>query len=258
MNPEIKQVLPVYPSHMYIQWTVEDRNSALGSITLLRSQSEQGPFTVIAELDSNQYSFSDTECNLMGLTRAYWYMIKANPAVNTSQFVLSSPKTVEYGLVGERAKLARKARYNLKLQLERLNGVPIIVLKRKSFGERCPECFNQITNDVLYSHCNTCYGTTYTGGYHDPIEIFGKIDPVAVQQSIGSSGPNDYAVTGLTIVDYPVVDINDIIIEKRTNRRFKVMRRVTTESSRVLVHQDLQISELSRAGIEYEIPVGLS
>jgi len=257
MKPEITKVLPVYPSHIQIQWTIEDKNSSLKSIDVLRAQSEAGPFNVIETLGPSEYNFIDTEPNLLGLNRSYWYILKANSLHSVTEFVLSSPKTCEYELKGHRAKVARKARRDLKVQLERLNGVPIIILKRRTFGPRCSECFNPITNDVLYSHCNTCYGTTYVGGYHDPVYTFGKIDPVAVQETIGTSGPSQSAMTGLTIVDYPVVELNDIVIEAKTNRRFKVLRKIQSESSRVLVHQDLQISELSRAGIEYDIPVRL-
>jgi len=258
MIAEITKVLPVYPSHIQVQWNIEDKSSSLGTIEVLRSQSESGPYNVVASLDSTEYSYTDQEPNLLGLTRSYWYIIKANSIFSDTEFVLSKPKTCEYELKGHRAKVARKARRDLKIQLERLNGVPIVILKRRTFGPRCTECYNPITNDVMYSHCNTCYGTTYIGGYYDPVYTFGKLDPVAVQESIGTSGPNQSAIIGLTIVEYPVVELNDIVIESKTNRRFKVMRKIQSESSRVLVHQDLQISELSRSGIEYEIPVRLS
>tara|TARA_B100000214_G_scaffold1422_1_gene1087 strand:+ start:3759 stop:4538 length:780 start_codon:yes stop_codon:yes gene_type:complete len=257
MKPIITQVLPVYPKHIYVQWTVEDKESALGSVDILRSQSASGPYNVIASLTSSDYSYQDIEPNLLGLSRAYYYIVKANSVYSGSEYVLSEPRTAEYELKGHRAKIARKARRDLKIQLERLNGVPIVILKRRSFGPRCTECYNEVTNDVMFSHCNTCYGTTYLEGYHDPVYTYGKLDPVVVQESVGSSGLNESAMTGLTITEYPVVETNDIVIEARTNRRFKVMRKVSSESSRVLVHQDLQVSEISRAGIEYEIPVRL-
>lgn len=258
MKPTITQVLPVYPSHIYIQWNIEDKNSALGNVDILRSQSEAGPFNIIDTVDSTEYSYSDSEANLLGLTRNYWYIIKANSAHNASEYALSKPKTSEYELKGHRAKVARKARRDLKIQLERLNGVPIIILKRRSFGPRCTECFNPVTSDVMYSHCNTCYGTTYVDGYHDPVYSYGKLDPVVVQESVASGGPSQSAMTGLIITEYPVVEVNDLIIEVKTNRRFKVRQKIQSESSRVLVHQALQISELSRAGIEYDIPVRLT
>ena len=257
MRVAVTQVLPVYPDYMYIQWTVEDKDSTLRSVDILRSQSPEGPFQVLDTLGPTEYSFRDSECNLLGINRAYWYMVRVKGEASDSTFALSDPKTTEYSLTGHRAQLARKSRRDLKIQLERLNGVPIIILKRRTFGPRCTACFNELTNDVMYSHCNTCYGTSYEGGYHDPIYIHGKLDPISLQESIGTSGPNEMAVTGLTIADFPNVALNDIVIEVKTNRRFRVMRKISSESSRVVVHQDLQVSEISKSGIEYSIPVRL-
>ena len=258
MTPSIVKITPVYPVYIHVQWTVDDREGVLGSVDVMRSGSPSGPFTPVASgLTSQFYSYSDYEPLLEGLTTKYWYIIKANNAINADQFTLSEPKTVEYELKGHRAKIARKARRDLKIQLERLNGIPIIVLKKKRFGPRCSVCYNEATGDSVISHCNTCYGTTYEGGYHDPIRLHGKLDPVSIQPTLGTSGIGETAVTGLTIVDYPVVDLEDIVVEAHTNRRFKVLRRMVSESSRVLVHQDLQVSELSRSAVEYNIPTEL-
>lgn len=259
MIPEIKQVLPVYPDYVHIQWTVEDREGSLGSVDILRSGSPNGPFQEIQSgLTSRNYSYRDAEPSLHGFTTKYWYAIRATSSVNPSIKVISEPKTVEYALEGHRAKIARKARRDLKVQLEKLNGVPLLILKKKRFGARCPECYSPATGESVFSNCNTCFGTTYEDGYHDPIKVFGKLDPVTIQPTLGTSGISESAVTGLTIVDYPEVEPEDLVVELRTNRRFKVLRRVVTESSRVLVHQDLQVSELSRSAAEYYIPLELT
>jgi len=258
MIPTITQVLPIYPTHIHVQWSIEDRTGSLGSVDVLRSGSPIGPFdTIASDITTNNYFYADEEPVLDGLTTHYWYIIKANNKINASAYALSPAKTIEYDLKGPRAKIARKARRDLKVQLERLNGVPLLILKKRRFGARCPKCFNQATNDCVFSHCNTCFSTTYDEGYHDPIRIFGKLDPIAIQPSMGSSGTGETAVTGLTIVDYPVVEPEDVVIEIKTNRRFKVIRKMVSESSRVLVHQDLQVSELARSAVEYEIPVEL-
>lgn len=257
MKVRITQVLPVYPTHVHIQWSVEDRESALSDLEVLRSQSPSGPFEIVAVLERSENCYSDAEPNLLGLNRNYWYMVKANSRLTDSEFALSEPKTYEYELKGHRANMVRKARRDLKIQLERLNGVPIIILKRRTFGERCGECFNPLTNDVMYSHCNTCFGTTYVGGYHDPVYTYGKLDPVVIQESISASGPSQSAITGLTITEFPEVDVNDLVVECRTNRRFKVKQKMQSEGSRIVVHQDLQVSELSRSAVEYDIPVRL-
>jgi len=256
MTPVITQVLPVYPQYMHIQWTVDDREGHLGSVDILRATTPDGTFQEIASgLTSRIFTYHDTEAALHGFTTRYWYAVRATSSINPSEKVISEPKTVEYALEGHRAKIARKARRDLRVQLEKLNGVPLLVIKKKRFGPRCPECYNLATGESVFSNCNTCFGTTYEGGYHEPIKVYGKLDPVVIQPTLGTSGISESAVTGLTIVDYPEVDNEDVIVELRTNRRFKVLRRMVTESSRVLVHQDLQVSELSRSAVEYNIPL---
>jgi len=258
MKPIIQQILPVYPTHNHIQWTVEDKDGVFLSADILRATSPGGPYqTLQVEVASNVFFYQDSEADLMGLSTKYWYIIRANNVNNAEDYALSEAKTVEYEIAGYRGKIARKARRDLKVALERLNGVKIIILKKKRFGTRCLRCFNHVTKDTVYSNCNTCYGTSYDGGYHDPIYTFGKLDPAPVQTSLGTSGVSETAITGLTIVDYPAVDSGDVVVEAHTNRRFKVQRKMTTESSRVVVHQDLQVSELSRSAVEYTIPLEL-
>jgi len=259
MKPIIQQVIPLYPSSVHIQWTVEDKESAFSGAEVLRSESPQGPFTsVVGPLDASTFFYVDTEPELSGLNRPLYYIIKANSIYGPDKYVLSEAKTFGYELKGHRAKIARKARRDLTVTLSRLNGVQIAILKRKTFGPRCTYCFNPETKDTLFSSCPTCYGSSFLDGYHDPIYAWGKLDPVTIQRSLGSSGNIETGMTGLTIVDYPRMSIDDVIVELKTNRRFKVQRVMTSESSRVVVHQDLQVSELSRSSVEYSIPVELS
>jgi hypothetical protein len=62
---------------------------------------------------------------------------------------------------------------------------------------------------------------------------------------------------GITMPDYPLMEPEDLIVETRTNRRFVVKQKVSTEHRRVCVHQDLQVSELSRADSAYRLNLTL-
>jgi hypothetical protein len=259
MKPEIKQVLPLYPHDVHIQWVIYDKTGSCKSVDLLRSESPLGPFEVIeSNLDPSFYFYVDTTTEVSGLTRKPHYIIRANSVHSEEDSVLSEVATTDYDHKDHRARIARKARRDLKVTLSRLNGVKVALLKKKTFGPRCTYCYNPDTKDTLVSQCPNCYGTSYVGGYHDPVYTWGKLDPVAIQSSLGTSGKTETGITGLTIVDYPRVSTEDVVVELRTNRRFKVQRIMVTESSRVLVHQDLQVSELSRSSAEYLIPVDLT
>jgi hypothetical protein len=257
--PKIERVLPVYPEYMHVQWSIEDPNGASGEIEVSRSGSPEGPFTVVADkLLPNTFFYQDFEVAKFGLTQNFWYRIRVSSTVNPEAKVLSEPGSVEFKAQPHRFRLARKARRDLYVTLSRLNGSIYVLLKKKRFGPRCTTCFNSNTQDVVLSSCGECYSTSYSGGYHDPVSIWGKLDPTVVQQQFGTQGISEMAMLGFVTLDYPLMDLEDILVEMQTNRRFIVKRKMQTQSSGIPVHQDLQLSELARTAIEYSIPVSLN
>lgn len=257
--PKIEKVLPVYPEYMHIQWSISDPNGAVGNIEIARSGSPEGPFEVIADkLPKDVFYFQDFEVSKFGLSQNFWYRLRVSSNLNPEEEVLSPPVTVEHKIQPHRFRLARKARRDLYITLSRLNGSVFILLKKKRFGSRCTTCYNEFTQDVVLSTCGECYSTGYEGGFHDPVSIWGKIDPTAIQQQFGTQGVSEIARLGFVTLDYPLIDLEDVIIDIQTNRRFKVMQKLQTESSNIVVHQDLQISELARTAIEYSFPVSLT
>ena len=256
MTPSITRVIPLYPKTNFVQWTVDDPTSILTSLELLRSGSPEGPFTtVISDLSKDTYFFTDTNPSPYGLTSRVWYQLRAVPVSGAINSVYSDPVTPGNRARDSRGKILRKARYDLGITLSKLSGVRVTILKRKKFGTRCPVCYNESTKDVVISHCNTCYGTSYEGGYHMGYATWGKLAPATIQEGHDRTGPSELGMSSITIADYPLVEVDDLIVDNDTNRRFIVKRKMSTESSGLVVHQDLQISELSRAAVEYAIPV---
>ena len=256
MVPTITKVTPIFPARNFVQWTVEDPDNVILQFEVLRSGSPGGPFEIISDilLDS-VYFYTDTSPHNYGLTTRIWYRVKAIPTSGVPNAVLSDPVSAGALARDTRAKIARKARYDLGVGLQRLNGVEMYVLKRKRFGQRCSTCYNEETKDVVISHCAECYGTSFDGGYHTPLQVWGKFDPAVVHAAFDRSGDTEMAVHGITMQDYPEVEADDVLVERRTNRRFIVQKKVPTEASRIPVHQDLQVSELSRSAVEYAVTV---
>ena len=259
ITPKIERVLPVYPEYMHVQWSIDDPNGASGEIEVSRSGSPEGPFTVIAnKLPADTFFFQDFKVAKFGLSQNYWYRIRVSSLLNPDEKVLSEPGTVEFRAQPHRFRLARKARRDLYVTLSRLNGSIYMLLKKKRFGARCSTCFNEVTQDVVLSSCGECYGTSYQAGYHDPVSMWGKLDPTVIQQQFGMQGVGEVAMLGFVTLDYPLINLEDILVEMQTNRRFLVKQKMQTQSSGIPVHQDLQLSELSRTAIEYSIPVSLN
>ena len=257
--PKIERVVPVYPEYMHIQWSIEDPNGTSGNIEIARSGSPEGPFQVLAtELPADSFFYQDFDVAKSGLSQNFWYRIRVSSRINPQEKVFSEPGSVELRVQPHRFRLARKARRDLYVTLSRLNGSIFILLKKKRFGKRCSTCYNELTQDVVLSSCGECYGTSYEGGYHDPVSVWGKIDPTVIQHQFGMQGVSEMAMLGFVTMDYPLVDLDDIFVEMQTNRRFIVKQKMQTQASGIPVHQDLQLSELARTAIEYSIPVSLN
>ena len=256
MKPTITRVIPLYPKTVFVQWTIEDQTDVLQSFSLLRSGSPDGPFEAVAtNIPPDSFFHNDDSPNHNGLTTRIWYKVQAVPISGAVNSVLSEAATPSAKRDYYRDRVGRKARRDLGVVLSKLSGVRITILKKKRFGARCSECYDPVTKSSVMSHCGSCFGTTFSGGYHTPCYTWGKLDPATVQEMHDRSGASEVAVFGITILDYPLVEIGDIIVENETNRRFIVKRKGSTESSGITVHQDLQVSELSRSAAAYSIPV---
>ena len=259
MQVTVQKVTPLHPNDVFVQWVVEDPTGQLASFEVLRSGSPGGPFEAVSGLlPDDTFFYMDKGVSQQALTTRNWYRVRAAPLHGGGDFVLSEPLSAEYSLDPTGSRLARKARHDLGTTLRRLNGVRLFVLKKRRGGQRCTTCYNPVTKECVISHCGECYGTTYTSGYYSPIEVWGKFDPSVVNRVVDLSGESEISVHGLTILDYPLVEVDDIIVELRTNQRYLVKKKISTEARRILVHQDLQISELSRSAVEYSIPLVLS
>jgi hypothetical protein len=262
MKPYITSVKEVFPEFTHIQWNIDDPNGMAGSIDILRSTSPEGPFETLATLAQGSYFYKDYDPGYRdSLQYPLYYRIRVQSLLNPSEYSLSDPRAFNYDNIystqPHRQRLVRVARYNLRITLERLNGLPFYLLKKKYFGARCSKCFNEITQDVIISSCTECYGTSNSGGYCSPIKIWLKIDPDNASSTFGIGGESKSNVLGAVMLDYPRVDMGDILVDCARNTRYSVTKINATTSSSVVVHQELQLSELSRHAIEYSIPVDL-
>jgi len=256
----ITRVLPVYPHEVFIQWTMENPDNTPYTFKIFRSGSPTGPFEQVSEEEvrDNNFFYMDQPVPQLNLTNRAWYIVQAIPETGPDNAAASAPQTVFHQEDKWRGRIGRKARRDLDIQLRKLNGVKLVALKRKRFGTRCSVCYNPRTKDVVLSSCGKCYGTSFDGGYHDPVTIWAKLDPAVVSQRADNTGLTDSAMFSATMLDYPLMEPEDVLVEMRTNRRFIVRQKIPTESSRITVHQDLQISELSRADAAYAVELDLT
>lgn len=238
----------------------------------------------------------DEESNMLSLSRDIYYRVKAvppsglynavySPIVNLDALVQHEMLPSEPGNPERPASIAqlepdpntrlterpkdngeervrrrlykRKMLRDLYLSLKHLNGVEYALLKRRHFGTRCAACYDPITRTVLASHCLECFGTSWVGGYFDPIYILGRRLVSQVQSQLTQQDKTDINIARIQVLDYPRIDDGDLLVERFHNRRFLVKQRYETSLKTITVHQTLTVSELSRVAVEYKVQVDL-
>jgi RecJ-like exonuclease len=136
-----------------------------------------------------------------------------------------------------------------------INGVPVAILKRRHWGERCNSCYDKTTRDVNRSKCIVCYGTGFKFGYFDPVYTKVKRSAPESNSQLTPEGRIDSNSTKIHCAYTPQLDTQDIIVFLRDNRRFIVDQQTETQITTVTVHQVVNALELSRDNIAFRLKV---
>lgn len=297
MKVTVIKVMPWHPTFVRLQWELtEVSESGTFNFSVERSGSPGGPWTEIAT-GLTAVTFDDDlsteEANTLSLARDIYYRIKATPPSGAINAVYS-PVTNLDGLVEHeicdaepgnterpvpvrqsepdprrritafprteesRMRLMKRAilrhRY---IMLSKLNGIQFYLLKKRHFGTRCAECYDPNTRSISSSNCASCYGTSWEGGYYDPVEILGRRMASEIDSQMSPQAVDDTDFTEIELLDFPRVDHGDLLIERAHNRRWLVRKRKVVSLKTIIVHQNVVVSELPRTAVEYKIAVSL-
>jgi hypothetical protein len=263
----ITQVTPLYPQRVFIQWDLIDpTESGSYTFTVERSGSTAGPWELLQAGLQNGFNYiddftqppldADGVAHPFSLQRQFYYRVTVVPPSGCENGAQSDPHGIEPELPPVQRGLRRKLRYEETTIWRAYSGVKVALVKRRHWGERCTDCWDALTNEVLKEHCTTCYGTSFVDGYWDPVIVYGRVHPpnnVTAQPT--QRDTNESSQHLITVLDVPLLQDGDLIIEIDMNQRHLVRRKTQTELKRKSVHQQLTTSLIDRGSIEYLLPV---
>lgn len=267
---KITRTTALFPTAVFVQWDVDSDESGSFFVDIARAQGPNGPWESIATGLRDAYNFVDDQfnlppadpknagregVNLFSLARAIYYQVTVTPPSGSAGTFVSEPTPVEPGLDRRTRLFKRKILHDQAVGYKNLNGIPLIVLKRRRWGDRCPQCYDPVTKEATLEHCPVCYGTTFVGGYWAPTLIRGRREAATVETNISAHGDSDVRLADFNILDYPLVEYKDIVVDLVRNDRYQVQRVHHTELKSVTVHQKMTASLLGRNAIEYKLLV---
>jgi hypothetical protein len=265
----ITQLTPVYPTKVFLQWDLDNPTES-GSYTfaIQRSGSSEGPwetlragapniFNYVDDLTNQPQYGDDEKVHLYSLQKQIYYRVTVVPPSGCVNQATSDPHCIRPELVEPwLAGLRRRLRYDEDILFRKFNGVPLVILKRRRWGDRCTECYDAVTQSILKEHCTECYGTGFKLGYWSPVTTWGRIyPPHNIDPQTTPRDKRESSQQLITLLDIPLLEDNDLIIERDANQRFCIRRQTQTELKRRSVHQQVTGSLIERGAVEYEIPV---
>lgn len=269
---QVTRTTALYPSRVFVQWHVDTDEAGSFFVDVERSGAPDGPWEPIASGLRDAYNYVDDKfglppgtpispngreaLNLFSLSREVYYRVTVT-APSGARFS-SEPTPIEPGLDTRTRLLKRKLLRDLAVGFRRLNGIQLVVLKRKRWGERCSSCWDPVLREATIEHCLECFGTSFAGGYWTPTSVRGRREAAPVQTQLTSHGDSDVKFADFLVLDYPHIEYKDLIVDVRRNERYEVQRMTPTELKSVIVHQKLTTSLLSRSSVEYKVLVDLA
>ena len=154
--------------------------------------------------------------------------------------------------------LAKEIIRKENLLLRQKTGTSGWLLKRKYFGDKCPDCTDQTTGQVEASDCTTCYGTGITGGYYPAFEYWVTMNATQRMRKLtAEQGVVSATVETVRALAYPVVEPNDVWVNGQTNTRYFIgpdPKAVARHRGIDLV-MDLTFNEVPSDHIVYQFPI---
>lgn len=235
--------------YLDLSWEVECDDIWDYRFVVERSESPMGPWDVVSGEFTDTFYFRDITVNRLSRDRAYNYRLRITHQP-TSEVTYSDVATLE-------------ARPNLEaLEVRRLEyvlfreeiGRRCWVFPRRTFGQRCPNCYDPVLGSAVKQGCETCFDTTYVRGFLDPIEAYIQFDTTALHHEASTLLETQQTNSTARALDFPPLKPKDIIVEVE-NVRWRVERVTTTQRNRATLHQELVVHAVPLSDIEYKLPI---
>jgi hypothetical protein len=247
-------VYPTWYSSVNVSWTYPSTWGAVRT-NVYHSAKEQGPFTklTLTPLDTNVNSLSDVTTQDFSKIYEGWYVVEG--VLSSGKRIQSSPtswRNKRNSWVQLRASEIQRREW---LLLRNFVGVESYVFSRKTYGQRCEECWDYNLEKIVRDRCSVCYGTSFQGGYWAPVKTLMQYDSTPDEILLQYFGKFENNMLTAWTISYPHIEHRDLLYRKGDGKLFEVGKKADTELQAVALRQIMQLTELDKESPEFKIVV---
>lgn len=236
-----------------VYWEVENTSEDLQEYDFYveRAESELGPWQQIAGPLVDRYYLRDNSVPLLNANRILFYRVRA-VARTSGKEASTSP----FSRLGPLPLDALEIVRNEEIVLREHAGTRVWVFPIRTFGQRCPQCWDRALMKVTDDACPTCWSTGFSGGYHYPVECWAQLDsPTQVEQVTTNTQLQPNVVT-MRVGPAPSIAPLDLIVD-HLNRRWRVTAVANTARFGIPVRQQPTLTRVTKGSVEDAIPLNV-
>lgn len=251
------------PRGYLVQWSVKDPPDGPITFDLERSGGYAGPWEPVAMGLVDRYAHFDElsqpaetdpievlRLNQFRFFQAVYHRVTARAGSAVSSAVFEFGPEARGKIGGMRRKAAR----DVRIGLVKFAKMPCVLLKRRVWGKRCPECYDPKTKATTRGGCRTCYGTSFSGGFWEPVSLPARRQG-AKSTSTQGDPKSDSKKMRLLVPDFPQVDVRDVIVSLRSGERYVVDAETETDVQEEPMYQSVTVTALDRSDVVYQLRV---
>ena len=241
--------------YLEVAWKIGDTTEDVLDYTfqVLRSESPGGPWDPVTEEFTDRYLVRDILPQPFHAGRMMNYILRVRNKM--------TGEMIEYGPTNKKPDddlVSLELKRHLQILFREFAGTRCWILPVRTFGQRCPSCWDKTLSKRTRSGCSTCFDTGFVRGYLNPVEVWLQVDPgSSLNEQNQNTGPTHQWNTTARIPDYGLGKPRDILVEG-DNRRWRINTVNYTEHNRVPVMLEYQLHQIPEGDIEYKIPINLS
>lgn len=245
-------VYPDWYSSINLVWKYP---SDWGSVTtnIYHCAIESGTYNklTLTPLLSGVNSLNDTTTNDFSKIYEGWYIIEGT--LNDGRRVQSKPVTWRHKRDSWTQIRANEINRREWLLLRKFVGLDSFVFNRKTYGERCKECWSYTVEKVIKDKCETCYGTSFEGGYWNPLKSLIQYESTPNDIQLSYFGKFEVNELAAWTIAYPNIDQRDIIYRIADGKIFEVGDKKETQLQGSPVRQIFKMVELDKESPEFKL-----
>lgn len=236
-----------------VNWSVKEHldDEQNYQIRVERSESAHGPFDAVSsEFDASLYAFRDGSVRLNDKWRKYYYRIRLrdirDDSVTYSDVTSLGPKPPLQALeVIRRFYMINREK----------NAREVLVYPKRTWGQRCPTCWDATQGRSIKSNCPTCFGTTFSQAYLDPVVARIQIDPSPKSEQYSAMpGKTQSTMTSARCIPHPEIKPSDMLVEAE-NIRWTVVNVSSVRLLQYPVRQEMMLARIDPSDPEMKVPV---